>query len=61
VKHVPLELAAHHAGVKPGTIRLWVHRGHIRRYDDGYDLAEITAWIGRRNRRKVRTTRAQNA
>lgn len=29
---VPTEVAAAACGVKPGTIRLWVHRGYLTRY-----------------------------
>lgn len=31
------------------TLRSWVHRGHITRGPGGYDLAEILAYLDRRN------------
>jgi hypothetical protein len=42
---VPLDTAAAIAEVKPATVRQWVHRGIIRRYDDGYDVTEILLWL----------------
>jgi hypothetical protein len=42
---VPLDTAAAIAEVKPATIRQWVRRGHIRRYGDGYETAELLHWI----------------
>ncbi len=50
---VPAELALlalHQSGhhIKPVTLRLWVHRGHITRGPGGYDLAEILAYLDRR-------------
>jgi hypothetical protein len=33
----------------PGTLRQWVRRGHIRRTDDGYDLASIAEWLDTRS------------
>lgn len=47
---VPLDVAASVAEVKPATIRKWVERGIIRRFDDGYDLSELLHWIDTRNR-----------
>jgi hypothetical protein len=34
--------------VAPATLRSWVHRGHITRTDEGYDLAEIVSYLDRR-------------
>lgn len=48
-KRVPLTLAASISGVKPGTIRRWVHDGRIIRHDDGYDVDELLHWIDARN------------
>jgi hypothetical protein len=45
---VPLSVACRIAGVKPGTIRRWVHDRRINRYDDGYDLTELLHWIDQR-------------
>jgi hypothetical protein len=43
-------VAAYAAGVQPGTLRVWVHRGHISAPVNGcYDLAEILAWADRRS------------
>jgi hypothetical protein len=53
MRRVPAELAllalrqsGYH--VTAGTLRIWVHRGHIARGRGGYDLAEILAYIDRR-------------
>jgi hypothetical protein len=50
---VPLEQAASICGVKPGTIRRWVHDSRIVRYpDDGfgeYEVDELLLWIDARN------------
>lgn len=48
MKRVPLDIACKIAGVKPGTIRRWVHDDRIKRYDDGYDLTELLHWIDQR-------------
>lgn len=60
-KRVPLNLAAAICGVKPGTIRRWVHdRRIIRHHDectdpaactgeDYYDVHELLQWIDARN------------
>jgi hypothetical protein len=45
VTRVPLDIAAKIAEVRPGTIRQWVNRGVINRYEDGYETAEILLWI----------------
>lgn len=50
---VPLDVAATICGVKPGTIRRWVHDRHITRHPhDGhgeYDVSELLHWIDTRN------------
>lgn len=44
------DVAAYVAGVSPKTISVWVSRGHISRPVAGlYDLAEIVAWVERRD------------
>lgn len=53
MKRVPADLALlalHQSGhqIKPVTLRLWVHRGHITRGPGGYDLTEILAYLDRR-------------
>lgn len=36
-------------GVRPGTLRLWVHRGHVRRLGrDSYDLTDVLARVCRK-------------
>ena len=36
-------------GVKPGTLRQWVHRGHITKVGhDAYDWDSINAYLRRR-------------
>lgn len=42
-----LRQSGHH--ISPSTLRMWVHRGHITRGPGGYDLAEILAYLDRRN------------
>lgn len=44
-------LALHQSGylIAPGTLRQWVHRGHITRGPGGYDLEEIVAYLDSRN------------
>jgi hypothetical protein len=61
VTRVPASLAllilhqeAHRTGdpryrIRPVTLRLWVHRGHITRGPGGYDLREILAYISKRD------------
>jgi hypothetical protein len=44
VTRLPLDIAAMVAGVKPGTVRRWVHDGHVTRHRDGYDLDELIAY-----------------
>ena len=50
---VPLDVAARICGVKPGTIRRWVHDGHIIRHAyDGhgrYDVRELLHWVQARD------------
>ena len=50
---VPLDIAATICGVKPGTIRRWVHDKRIirHRYDGHgeYDVHELLHWIEARN------------
>lgn len=50
---VPLDVAATICGVKPGTIRRWVHDKRITRHQhDGwgeYDVHELLHWIDARN------------
>lgn len=46
---VPLTDAAGICGVKPGTIRRWVHDGRVIRHPDGYDVDELLQWIDARN------------
>lgn len=40
--------AAYAAGVTVSTLRDWVARGHIHRYDGCYDLMEILDYLDRR-------------
>lgn len=47
--YVDTETAANICGVKPGTIRLWVHRGQILRHPDGFDVDELLHWIDARS------------
>jgi hypothetical protein len=54
MKRVPASLAllalrqsGYH--ITPGTLRIWVHRGHITRGEGGYDMEEIVAYLDRRN------------
>jgi predicted site-specific integrase-resolvase len=50
VIYVPPSEAAAAAGVQPGTLRLWVKRGHISPPVDGcYNLAEIEAYSALRD------------
>jgi hypothetical protein len=47
---VDLDTAASIGEVDKATIRQWVHRGHIGRYDDGdpngpYETYEILHWV----------------
>jgi hypothetical protein len=37
--------------IAPATLRSWVHRGHITRTADGYDLGEIVSYLDRRAER----------
>jgi hypothetical protein len=37
--------------IRPATLRKWVQRGHVTRRDHGYDLAEILAYLERRESR----------
>lgn len=53
MKRVPASLAllalrqsGHH--ITPGTLRQWVHRGHITRGPGGYDLVEIITYLDHR-------------
>lgn len=39
--------------LSPVTLRQWVHRGHITRGPGGYCLAEIVAYIDRRQDTQV--------
>ena len=57
---VPPALAARAVGYPPSTLRQWANRPHtgITRYPDGYHLAELRAWLVRRNARMVRSRRA---
>ncbi|MCI2421494.1 hypothetical protein MOQ72_29075 [Saccharopolyspora sp. K220] len=63
MNRVPAQLAllalrySGHA-VTGSALRNWVHRGHIRRYHDGYDLAEIVAYLDRRKTRHGTLTAA---
>ncbi len=42
------------SSVTVGTLRSWVNREHITRHNGGYSLAEIDAWLTRRNPSKAR-------
>lgn len=56
----PAELAAYCADVRPGTLRIWVKRGHISPPIDGmYDLDEILEWSDRRSHRHAVSARHQ--
>lgn len=46
---VDLQIAANICGVKPGTIRRWVHDHRVTRHPDGYDVDELLHWIDARN------------
>jgi hypothetical protein len=53
MERVPAELALlllRQSGynISGSTLRSWVHRKHINRYPDGYDLVEIVEYIERR-------------
>ena len=41
MSRVPLAEAALIVGVKPGTIRRWVHDGRLTRHWDGYDFDDL--------------------
>lgn len=47
--YVDTATAATICGVKPGTVRLWAHRGHITRHRDGFDVSELLHWIDARS------------
>lgn len=54
---VDTAVAAHYAGVSPATVRSWAHRPGtgVQRYPAGYDLAELDAYLARRNTRMIRS------
>jgi hypothetical protein len=43
------EQASLFAGVRPRTINLWVQRGHIRHYPQGYSQKEIDRYLKKRH------------
>lgn len=43
MNRVPLAEAAEICGVRPGTIRRWVHDGRLERHWNGYDYDELIA------------------
>jgi hypothetical protein len=49
MSRVPLTQAAEMCGVKPATIRRWVHDGHITRHWNGYDFNELIDYRDTRN------------
>jgi hypothetical protein len=59
MKRVPLDLACYITGVKPGTIRRWVHDGNIVRYPDGYDVRELIGRMDERNEDALRVQRGE--
>ncbi|MGH3263011.1 MAG: hypothetical protein ACRDNS_13540 [Trebonia sp.] len=48
--HVPIRMAAAIAEVSTATIRSWVHRGLLVRYDDGFDVQELLDRVDGRDR-----------
>jgi len=56
----PVRDCAYAAGVQPGTLRIWVLRGHISPPVGGmYDLDEILEWSDRRSHRHAVSARHQ--
>jgi hypothetical protein len=54
-------LALHQSGhhITPGTLRMWVHRGHITRGNGGYDLVEILTYLDHRTTTTTSTNTIQ--